>query len=525
MGTVYLGAHVDTGDLAAIKILPPSMAHEEGFVARFGREITAMKNLQSPQIVELYESGEDLGTYYYAMEYVPGETLTERLKREKRIPWQEVIEIAVQVCKALKAAHNSGIVHRDLKPSNLLLSSDGQVKLSDFGIAQVFASSKLTITGGILGTAEYMSPEQAQGRRATKQSDIYSLGAVMYVMLTGRPPFTGKTTLDIIQKHKFSQFDSPKRMVSEIPFWLDEVVCKCLEKKPENRYPDAYVLMLRLQEIVKKIELKNAGGDESPFSADAATAADSPLQDGEGHIGGTLARDLFRMQAEADERPSVLHRWLDNTWVLMGLLVLLVVGTYLLLQVRSLNPETRFAHGESIMQEPEGPDWDIARDRYFQPLLERDAETWGPRVQPHLDRIRLYELKKKLLGKGISREPLPRSEPEAVLRQILELRQFGKNEAALTKLTALATLIQDQTDFEQYAGVLESLKEELTRQATTDRFQYVEQALARAAELQKSGKLAEAREIWRSVVALYDSDPGAQSLVSQARKLLAETPE
>src|SRR5690606_16400751 len=125
-------------------------------------------------------------------------TLTARLKRERRIPWREVVDIGTQVCRALKVAHNTGIVHRDLKPSNLLIDRNGVVKLTDFGIAQVFASSKLTATGGILGTAEYMSPEQATGSRATRQSDIYSLGAVMYVMLTGRPPFTGKTTLDII---------------------------------------------------------------------------------------------------------------------------------------------------------------------------------------------------------------------------------------------------------------------------------------------------------------------------------------
>ncbi|MCL4129981.1 UNVERIFIED_CONTAM: hypothetical protein GTU68_042114, partial [Idotea baltica] len=189
MGTVYLGRHTETDRLVAVKVLPASMAREEGFIARFNREIAAMQKMQSSHIVELYESGEDNGTYYYAMEYVPGETLTERLHRDKRIPWRESIEIGVQICKALKAAHNTGIVHRDLKPSNLLLDPEGNVKLTDFGIAQVFASSKLTVTGGVLGTAEYMSPEQAQGTRANKQSDIYSLGAVLYVMLTGRPPF------------------------------------------------------------------------------------------------------------------------------------------------------------------------------------------------------------------------------------------------------------------------------------------------------------------------------------------------
>src|SRR5690606_36436476 len=131
---------------------------------------------------------------YYAMEYIDGVTLMDRLKEQKRIPWQEVVDIGVQICRALKAAHNAGIIHRDLKPSNLLITRDGQVKLTDFGVAQVLASGKLTVTGGVIGTSEYVSPEQASGKRAEKRSDIYSLGAVMYVMLTWRPPFTGKTS-------------------------------------------------------------------------------------------------------------------------------------------------------------------------------------------------------------------------------------------------------------------------------------------------------------------------------------------
>ncbi len=142
MGTVYLGDDDrDPGKQAAIKVLPAAMAREPGFVARFNREIDAMRTVHGPHIVELLDAGEDAGTWYYAMEYVEGETLTERLVREKRLPWREVIDTAVQICKALKAAHNAGVIHRDLKPSNLLLGKDGTVKLTDFGVAQVFAGA------------------------------------------------------------------------------------------------------------------------------------------------------------------------------------------------------------------------------------------------------------------------------------------------------------------------------------------------------------------------------------------------
>ena len=252
MGAVYLGTHKETGQVAAVKVLPASLAREEGFVERFMREIASMEKLKSPYIVEFVESGNDGDTYFYAMEFVDGETLTSRLKREKRLPWQEVIDLCLQICRALKAAHNAGIIHRDLKPSNLMIASDGSIKLTDFGVAQVFASQKLTITGGIVGTAEYMSPEQAKGQRATKKSDLYSLGAVMYVMLTGRPPFSGKTSLDVIHKHQFAQFDRPGLIATDCPKQLEEIVCKLLEKEPDKRFPDAYVLSLRLAEVQKR---------------------------------------------------------------------------------------------------------------------------------------------------------------------------------------------------------------------------------------------------------------------------------
>ena len=192
MGTVYYGVHEETDQIAAVKVLPASLAREPGFTLRFSREVEAMQTLINPHVVRVFESGVDENeTYYYAMEYVDGTTLSKYIREQGRVPWRKVIDISIQICSALKAAHDAGIVHRDLKPSNLLIDSEDQVKLLDFGVAQVFASAKLTKTGGIIGTAEYMSPEQAKGQRATKKSDLYSLGAVMYAMLTARPPFTG----------------------------------------------------------------------------------------------------------------------------------------------------------------------------------------------------------------------------------------------------------------------------------------------------------------------------------------------
>ena len=218
MGNVYHGVHELTKQEAAIKVLPVAMAREDGFVQRFSREIDALRQLSNRHIVQLFQDGETTdGTFYYAMEFVDGHTLTAEITNRKKLPWKDVIEYSMQIAAALKAAHDAGIVHRDLKPSNLMLTNDRVIKLTDFGVASLFASARLTRTGGVVGTAEYMSPEQARGQKASRRSDLYSLGAVMYVMLTGRPPFTGASANDILQKHQFGQFDKPSRYVADLP--------------------------------------------------------------------------------------------------------------------------------------------------------------------------------------------------------------------------------------------------------------------------------------------------------------------
>src|SRR5437588_3978265 len=158
------------------------------------------------------------------MEYVPGDNFEQLLLQHGRLPWKEVLDAALQICPALKHAHDRGIVHRDIKPPNLLRDPAGIIKLTDFGIAKVFAARHLTNTGGVVGTAEFLSPEQASGKQATKRSDLYSLGVVLYTMITGRTPFEGQGTADILHKHLYAQFDPPKKIVPEIPYELDEIV-------------------------------------------------------------------------------------------------------------------------------------------------------------------------------------------------------------------------------------------------------------------------------------------------------------
>ncbi|MBX3442767.1 MAG: serine/threonine protein kinase [Planctomyces sp.] len=548
MGTVYLGTEDESGRQAAIKVLPAAMAREPGFVARFHREMEAMQSVRGANIVEVFEGGEDRGTWFYAMEYVDGETLTDRLVREKRLPWREVIDISVQICKALKAAHNAGIIHRDLKPSNLLLGKDGVVKLTDFGVAQVFASGKLTATGGVIGTVEYMSPEQAQGKRATKQSDVYALGAVMYVMLTGRPPFTGKSALDIAQKHKFGQFDAPRRVVPEIPHWLDEIVCNCLQKKPEDRYPDAYVLQLRLQEIPKKLELAQGGGGGAAGSGSGAGSGTSgsgtfefdnvgendETQSAEAdprvaaQIGGTLMRDLLRSQLEPKSSMTPVERALDNTWVLLLLLLAVLLGGVWWHRTRQVDPEALFARGEELMSRPPGPAWDEARRSVFQPLLERDRATWEPRVSPHLNRISLQDLKRDFLGaRTLRTDPPPRSEVEKFLRRAWEQRRRGELSQARETLLALRTIASAGPDADQLVPLIDELRTtvDADERALGGMASVLPDAVRQLETLLSEARNQEARQLAESIVLLYGDDPDAQASVEQARRALASLPE
>ncbi len=319
MGNVYLGRHEQTGAIVAVKELPAALAREEGFVLRFNREIEAMQKLNCPNIVKLYDSGIDGDIYYYAMEYVDGENLTARLRREKRIPWPEAIEISRQICAGLKHAHDAGVVHRDLKPSNLMLGKDGVVKITDFGVAQIFAADRLTSTGGSIGTAEFMSPEQVIGTRVDKRSDLYSLGAVLYTMIVGQPPFVGPTASDIMQKQRFGRFDPPKNYVPEIPPWLNDLICQLLEKEPEKRPPDAFVTSKRLQEVVNRVKHLN--------SRDKASSGDATRVDPDTEvdpISGTLVRDLLRLDGAGNDHAAVLTHAFSNIWVILGTISLML---------------------------------------------------------------------------------------------------------------------------------------------------------------------------------------------------------
>ncbi|HYU23787.1 MAG TPA: serine/threonine-protein kinase, partial [Thermoanaerobaculia bacterium] len=258
MGEVYLAEDVTLHRKAALKLLPVRFTQDEERVRRFKREARAASALNHPNIITIYEIGEADGVHFMATEFIEGENLRQRVTRGA-MPLGEVVDAGIAVAGALAAAHDAGIIHRDIKPENIMVRPDGYVKVLDFGLAKLMdeASLKDSTTGGVMGTLLYISPEQARGQQPDARSDLYALGAVMYEMLTGRPPVVGNNFLEMAMSIATRRPDPPSSIVPGIPPELDRIILKALEKEPSSRYPTARQFLADLRTLRQELEFEN----------------------------------------------------------------------------------------------------------------------------------------------------------------------------------------------------------------------------------------------------------------------------
>ena len=239
MANVYLAYDTILERNVAVKVLRGDLANDEKFVRRFQREALQASSLSHPNIVEVYDVGEDNGEYYIVMEYVEGKHLKNLLKKRGKLTIPEVVDIMLQVTSGLSIAHDSYIIHRDIKPQNIMILDNGLVKLTDFGIALAMNSTQLTQTNSVMGSVHYLPPEQASGKGATLQSDIYSLGILMYELLTGKLPFRGENAVEIALKHLKETMPSIRKEIPDIPQSIENIILRATAKNPKNRYADA----------------------------------------------------------------------------------------------------------------------------------------------------------------------------------------------------------------------------------------------------------------------------------------------
>ena len=255
MADVYKGKDHKLNRFVAIKVLKSDYRTDEMFIQKFLSEAQAAAGLMHPNVVNVYDVGQDRGLYYMVMELVEGITLKDYIEKKGRLTAKETISISIQMVTGIQAAHNQHIIHRDIKPQNIIISTEGKVKVTDFGIARATTSTK-TISTSVMGSVHYTSPEQARGGIVDEKSDIYSAGITMYEMVTGHVPFDGDSTVSVAIKHLQENIVSPAEEVPDIPYSLECIIMKCTQKNPERRYPNCQALILDL-----KRSLVNPEGD------------------------------------------------------------------------------------------------------------------------------------------------------------------------------------------------------------------------------------------------------------------------
>jgi len=386
MANVYLAEDEDLGRRVAIKILNDRYANDDLFIERFRREAKSAAGLSHPNIVSIYDRGEAEGTYYIAMEVIEGRSLKELILTRGALPVDTAIGYAKQLLEALRFAHRHGIIHRDIKPHNVLVSADQHVKaneprlkVADFGIAR-HGASQMTEAGSIMGTAQYLSPEQARGAPVTAASDLYSAGVVLYEMLTGKVPFTGDSAIEIAMKHVNELPRPPSKLRAEIPPELDQIVLRALAKEPEDRYQTA-------EEFIEDLERVEAG---LPISRATATAATALLVAPVGEATEVLSAEsptrvvapppsapvtprrppTYPPAGPYDEPPRKRRRWVPWLLVLLLLAAAAFAGWWVYSQIQ----EQLEASEPVAVPNVEGIERELAVERIEQAGLEAEVE-------------------------------------------------------------------------------------------------------------------------------------------------------
>lgn len=569
MGTVYRGVAKATGEQVAVKVLAPFYANHDGFRDRFIAEIRSLEKLHHPHIVTLHGYGEEEGLLFYVMELIPGNSLQDELNRGRQFHWREVCQIGADICGALKQAHDHGIIHRDIKPANLLLDEHDRAKLSDFGIAKLFGDTQMTV-GGVLGTVDFMAPEQADGIPPTPRCDLYSMGAVLYSLLAGRAPFRGKTVAEVLQKLRYDEPVPVGRLNSETPPQLEAIIAQLLEKEPSDRIPTALALAKRLLALLESdtaelmaqrapsydvgfaaagqsdgglAELQTIAADEqspAPLAtqetqdpADEASVAAQTADRAKVKKYVTVDVASTPLDVEPAQPPeSRLYSFL--TWAVL----LLGLGAVIFFVANALRPASANQLFDQIT---------AARDSGDEKLLLHQSEAISsfiqrfpndPRisdVQQIRERVRDQENMQRMLGQlrhGTHSGTLLENRIQLAMQ--MEASNPGEAAARYSAILELFDLpaVQDPTDEDERTqrALRQLAKSRLTglvdgqvefAQHYRDQLQ---QQLTRA-NLLAAEDPVEARRHWSGIVRLYKNDNWAKELVAEAERRLAEREE
>ena len=505
MGVVYRAVHETTGKTAAIKILVAEVAQKGNAAKRFRREADILQQFRHPNIVRFFAVGRSQGTSYFAMEFVRGKTLDDLLTERLTLPWREAAAVGLQVCEALQYTHDRGVFHRDLKPSNLMVAEDGTVKLTDFGIAKDEDATALTATGRTLGTAAYMAPEQIRGTpEVSHKTDLYSLGIMLYQLLVGETPFTGKSTVVLMHAHLAEPAPRAGEKVEELPRAFDALIAQLLEKDPTARPWDAAAVGLVLSDLLDKAERRE----------------EIPMVWSESVGGLTLTQDAPRPREKKPRRPpssraqpSALPAWAPTAGLAAALAGLVFLLAYLLWPPGATY---LYRRGAALMASENLDDWRLARTEYLDPLLRRfPKDPRRDEIHGWIDKLafRLAQERAFNMNRGLGR---PRAgvetEYDDTRRQAEEASMESKDLVASHLWDDLADKLADRPDDRGWSLLARDRADELRKTMARRRARVVER-LAEADRFEKAGGADQADQLRKAILAEYSGYPELADLL------------
>jgi serine/threonine-protein kinase len=537
MGVVYRATNAKTNRVAAVKVLSSEFTPQGGkskLPDRFEREAKILEQFRHPGIVRYLARGRFRGILYFAMEYIEGETLERVINERGALPWRQVVELGIQVCEALHYAHERGVVHRDLKPSNLMLTADGKVKLTDFGIAKDLDATALTATGRTLGTAAYMAPEQIKGTPSiSHKTDLYALGIVFYQLLTGKMPFEGNTPVVLMHCHLNEPPPRPSARVAEIPKALDELIVNLMAKNPPDRPWDAAAVGMAFSKLRDKAE---RGAPIAMVWPSSQPAARQSSQAGSSNGRGPEVLEKPRKKSRKGRSstalaPSVIFGWtgsgtratnqtetrsfrITRSMVETGLLVsaLLAIGGFIVYWLYPPSAGYLYHQAEVLMASSRRSDWRTARDEYIESLDSRfPNHPYREQTQKWRDKIYLDDAEGRatVLSSPVRlrdvNQPADNAERQFVLTFNLasDASQRGDDNSAKQQWENMSRSLKadDPAQRGWYLLALKRAKE--VDDTMQERRRYVEKQLELVVSARLGGREREAITIWNKLVDQY----------------------
>ncbi|MBM81822.1 MAG: serine/threonine protein kinase [Planctomycetaceae bacterium] len=493
MGTVYRAVYRKNGRQVALKLLIPGLEINDKAVKRFEREMVILEKLRHPNIVKYYGGGVHHGQYFYAMKLTTGGTLDDVLQERGQIPWQQVIEYGVQICDALEHAHDHGVIHRDLKPANLFLGKNDSIVLGDFGIARDSSETALTAAGSTVGTYAYMAPEQITGKQpVSAKTDLYALGCVLFEMLTGQTPYQAATMAELLYQHLEEEPPRVASLALDCPVWLEEIIMLLLEKEPKDRPHDAPFVRMKLEEV----ELRVA--EQTSLTGHVATGGRSALTAQEIHPD---LKKILRKKKKRKRGPIF-----ERAWFLSSCLVAIIA--FVAWSVWPVGEDELFREAQQLMASDDPVDWEDAKLRFLEPLMERFPEgQHANEAKEYLAQIEMHRLERQIM-RNIRLGKEPASEAERLFVEAWNFEQFGDRVSAAENYASMAELLKDRESDQAYVSLARRQLGQIEASGTDadDRLELVNSSMLKAQDLYDNGEVKEARKIWRSITTLYSNN-------------------